>query len=61
MSNDRNSENIFLEGFKQVLCQKKKEVAFILFERTRLKKKQHKKKSETKKRRSNKKKFYKKG
>ena len=30
--------NFFREGFKQVLCQKKKEVAFILFESTRLKK-----------------------
>ena len=36
MSNNRNSENIFLEGFKQVFwCQKK--VTFILFERTGLK------------------------
>ena len=59
MSNDRISENIFLEGFKQVLCQKKK-VAFILFERTRLKN-QHKKKSETKKKEIEQKKVLQKG
>ena len=52
-ANDRNSEIIFLEGFKQVFsCQKK--VSFILFERTRLKKKR-----KNKERRSINKKFYK--
>ena len=37
MSNNRNSENIFLEGFKQVFWGQKKGLV-ILFERTRLKK-----------------------
>ena len=56
MSNNRNSENIFLGGFKQVFWGQKKGHV-ILFERTRLKKKEKRVKQ---KRRSNKKKFYKK-
>ena len=44
MSNDRNSENIFLEGFKQVFLTPKKGLV-ILFERTRLKKKRVKQKN----------------
>ena len=58
MSNERNSENIFLEGFKQVfLCQKKGLVYLVWKNKIE---KQRKKKSETKKG-IEQKKFYKNG
>ena len=51
-----NSENIFLEGFKQVFFVSKKGHV-ILFENTRLKKKTHTRKGVKQKRRSNKNSF----
>ena len=59
MSNNRNSENIFLEGFKQVFWGQKKRSRYLVWKNKIEKKK--KEKSETKKTVIEQKKFYKKG
>ena len=57
MSNDRNSENIFLEGFKQVfLCQKRSRLSCLKEQDLKNKRKRKNEKKEIAQ-----KKFYKKG